>query len=274
MHPALRLQALESRAKRRFGQNFLIDQGVVGRIVRVAGVRTGDHVLEIGPGLGILTDALVRAGALVTAIELDRDLAAGIRESMPAVNLVEGDALKFDLAALMPALPDGQGWKVAANLPYNVATPILMRLLDHGFVSAALMFQREVANRLVATPADDAFGALSVQVQVRARAECAIELPPGAFHPAPKVHSTVVRFEPIAADFGVSAAGMAVTAAHFDRVVRAGFAQRRKYVANSLESAFERPAVDAALAVAGIAPTLRAERIDLAGWRRLAGALG
>lgn len=269
MHPAVRLQALEARAKRRFGQNFLVDQGVVGRIVRVAGVRPGDRVLEIGPGLGILTDALVRAGAVLTAIELDRDLAAGIRATMPGVNLVEGDALKADLDALMP----GTGWKIAANLPYNVATPILMRLLDHGFACAALMFQREVANRLVATPEDDAFGALSVQVQVRAKAERAIELPPEAFHPAPKVHSTVVRFESVVPDFGTTPSGAPVSATHFDRTVRAGFAQRRKYVANSLTSAFEREAVDQALAAAGIAGTLRAERIDIAGWRSLAGFL-
>ena len=267
MHPSLRLHELETRAKRRFGQNFLIDAGIVGRIVRVAGVRAGDKALEFGPGLGILTAALVNAGAVVTAIELDRDLAAGIRESMPTVNLVEGDALKIDFDAVAP----GTGWKVVANLPYNVATPILMRLLDPRFTTMALMFQREVANRLVATVEDDAFGALSVQVQVRARVEVAIELPPGAFHPAPKVHSTVVRIEPILADFGMRPDGTPVTAAHFDRVVRAGFAQRRKFVANSLTSAFERPAVDAALAAAGIASTLRAERIDVVGWRRLAG---
>ncbi len=272
MHPAERLRYLETRAKRRFGQNFLVDQGVVGRIVRVAGVGAGDRALEIGPGLGILTEALVRAGAVVTAIELDRDLAAGIREGMPAVTLIEGDALRVDLAEAMPA--GDRPWKIAANLPYNVATPILMRLLEHGFESGALMFQREVALRLVATPDDHAFGALSVQVQVRANVEIAIELGPHAFHPAPKVHSCVVRVVPVVPDFGSTPAGAPVTATHFDRVVRAGFAQRRKYVANSLTSAFERPAVNVALDAAGIPGTLRAERIDLSGWRRLAGLLG
>lgn len=266
LHPALRLQMLETRAKRRFGQNFLVDPGIVGRIVRVAGVRAGDRALEIGPGLGILTEALQEAGAEVTAIELDRDLAEGIREALPRVRLIEGDALRVDLGQVL----EGEGWRVAANLPYNVATPILMALLKLGtprITTMALMFQREVADRLVATPDDDAFGALSVQVQARARVERAMELPPGAFHPAPKVHSTVVRFELVPPDFG------GVTERHFDHVVRAGFSQRRKYVANSLSSAFPREQVDAALAGAGIAPTLRAERIDLAGWRRLAALL-
>ncbi len=269
MHPSIRLQMLETRAKRRFGQNFLIDAGIVGRIVRVAGVRAGDKVLEIGPGLGILTEALLNAGGIVTAVELDRDLAQGIREAYPAVHLVEGDALHVDLDAVAP----GEGWKVAANLPYNVATTILMRLLQPRFTSMALMFQREVANRLVATEDDDAFGALSVQVQVRAKAERAIELPPGAFHPAPKVSSTVVRFEPMVPDFGTRGSGEPVTASHFDRVVRAGFAQRRKFVANSLTSAFPKEEVERALAEAGIDPKLRAERIGVAGWRRLAGVL-
>ena len=266
LHPALRLQMLETRAKRRFGQNFLVDPGVVSRIVRVAGVRPGERALEIGPGLGILTEALLNAGAEVTAIELDRDLAEGIREALPRVRLVEGDAMRVDMGALL----EGEGWRVAANLPYNVATPILMELLKLGaprISTMALMFQREVADRLVATPADDAFGALSVQVQARANVERALELPPQSFHPAPKVHSTVVRFELIQPDYG------GVSEKHFDRVVRAGFAQRRKFVANSLTSAFLREDVDRALAGAGIVPTLRAERIDLPGWRRIAAGL-
>lgn len=263
MHPAERLRFLETRAKRRFGQNFLIDGGVVARIVRVAGVRPGDRVLEIGPGLGILTDALLGAGAAVTAVELDRDLAQGIRDALPQVNLIEGDALKVDLDVVTP----GEGWRVCANLPYNVATPILMRLIARPYLGMALMFQREVAQRLYAKPGDDAFGALSVQVQVRANVEPAIELQPGSFHPAPKVHSTVVKVVPVIPDFG------GVSAAHFDVVVRAGFAQRRKFVANSLMSRFERDRVEAALSTAGIAPTLRAERIPLEGWRALAHAL-
>ncbi len=266
VHPTVRLRALEQRAKKRFGQNFLADPGACDRIVRAAGVQPGDRVLEIGPGLGALTDALLDAGAQVTCVELDRDMAGALRESHPAVTLVEADAVKVDLAAICP----GTGWKVAANLPYNVATPILMRLLQEGelhgrFDRMALMFQREVAARICAEVDDDAWGALSVQVQVRAHVERALELPPGAFHPPPKVHSTVVRFtRNPTPDYG------GVPARSFDRTVRAGFSLRRKKLVNALATAMTKEQANTACAAAEIDPGVRAEVLDLAQWRRLA----
>ena len=266
VHPSVRLKLIEQRAKRRFGQNFLTEPDYCVRIARAAGVEAGDRVLEIGPGLGILTDALLDAGAQLTCVELDRDLAGALRESHPEVTLVEGDAMKVDLAATCP----GEGWKVAANLPYNVATPLLMRFLYEGprFSRMALMFQREVADRICAEVDDDAWGALSVQVQVRAQVERAIVLPPGAFHPPPKVHSAVVAFRRIAEpDYG------GVPARTFDRVVRLGFSLRRKKLVNALATGMPKAVAIEACERVGIDTGVRAEVLTLGQWRSLAGAL-
>lgn len=259
LHPAARLRELEGRARRRFGQNFLVNDGLAEAIVARAGVRPGERVLEIGPGLGVLTAALARAGAHVTAIELDRDLAAALPEIVPEVTLVQGDALRVPLPRVD---------RVVANLPYNVATPLCMRLLALR-VPMALMFQREVAERLEADPGSRTYGALSVQVQVRARVERLLSLPPGAFHPPPKVHSAVVGFQPVAEpDYG------GATAEEFDRVVRMGFSSRRKTLTNSLGNHVGREAALTWLSAAGLDPGARAETIDLAGWRRLVRSRG
>lgn len=271
-HPSARLRELEMRARRRFGQNFLVDADAVDRIVRAATIRPGDRVLEIGPGLGVLSRALLAAGAELTAIELDRDLAAGLREELPQLTLVQGDALRVPLAEAAP----GEGWRVVANLPYNVATPLLMRLLGEParFPTMVLMFQREVGDRIEAGVDDDAFGALSVQVQARARVTRVLELPPGAFHPAPKVWSVVLRFDVHPTpDFGRLPDATPLPAVAFDRAVRAGFGLRRKTLSNALGVIYGRPAALAALEAAGIDPRRRGETIDLAGWRTLAAAL-
>ncbi len=239
-------------AKKRFGQNFLAEPEIAARIVRAAGVRAGERVLEIGPGHGMLTEQLVAAGAVVTAIELDRELILGLRH-LP-ITLIEGDALTVELPAVD---------RVVANLPYNIATPVLVRLLERR-VPMALMFQREVAERLVAVPHTRDYGSLSVHVQLRARPEIVLTLPPSAFRPQPKVHSTVVRFTPVPLDFA------GVDPAAFAKVVRLGFSQRRKTIANSLGSGIGKEVAIAVLAAAGIDPIARAETIDLAGWRRLA----
>lgn len=257
MHPAQRLRALEQRARKRFGQNFLVSDELAANIVAAAGVRRGERVLEIGPGLGVLTRALLAAGADLTAIELDRDLAVILREDLPALHLLEGDALRVDL-------PDVD--RVVANLPYNVGTPLLLRLLPLGR-PMALMFQKEVGDRLVATPGTKAWGSLSVQVRLWSKPEILVDLGPGAFYPPPKVRSVVVGFRPIVPDFG------GVPPEHLEKVVRAGFAARRKTLENAIGQVWSKDVAAAALAEAGIAPSLRAEVIDLPAWRRLAAAL-
>jgi len=265
-HPKEILARLEQRARRRFGQHFLWRTDLVQRIVMGARVAPGDRVVEVGPGLGILTRALVAAGADLTAVELDRDLAQLIRETIPAVNLVEADAVRVHWAELCP----GSGWKVVANLPYNVGTGLVMDWLriPGTFQSLTVMLQREVVDRLVANPGSKAYGAISVLAQARARCVLVTVVPPSAFHPPPKVDSAVLRLEL----FPEPTMG-ASSPVHFERVVRAAFSQRRKTVANSLGALFGKSVALEALAHTGIEPTVRAERLDLAAFTALAAAL-
>lgn len=264
--PAQLLRTLETRARKRFGQHFLASDGIVRRIIEVADVGEGSRVLEIGPGLGVLTEALIGAGAEVTAVELDRDLIAFLQERLPAVRLVEGDGAKIDLDALL----DGAGWQVVANLPYNVGTRIITGLLARPdkFDRLTVMVQKEVAQRMVAPAGARNRGSLSVYVEARAAAAIRIKVPPGAFHPPPRVHSAVVDLELRS----VPTLG-GQQPAHFDRVVRAAFSSPRKTVRNTLRSAFDGAAVDAALAAAGVDPTARPATLTVSAFGELAGHL-
>ncbi len=253
MHPAERLRELETRARRRFGQNFLVASGIAEMIVTRAGVRPGERVLEIGPGLGVLTEALQEAGASVVAIELDRDLAAALPEVAPGVELILGDAMRVALPAVD---------RVVANLPYNVASPLCLRLLELR-VPMALMFQREVADRIEAEPGSRTYGSLSVQIQARAQVSRLVSLSPGCFHPAPKVHSAVVGFEPRAIAFDPLL---------FDRVVRLGFSARRKTLHNTFTAALGRDGARDFLLSCDVDPGARAETVPVPAWHRLAAA--
>jgi len=260
------LKELEQRARRRFGQHFLTRSSLAKRMVQASRVEAGQRVLEIGPGLGMLSGALMEAGVELTLCELDRDLAAFLREELPDVAIHQGDALKMDLEELCP----GQGWKVVANLPYNVGTHLVMRLLRAvpKFSALTVMLQRELIQRFIAEPGSKTYGALSVQLQVRCRPVFLFTVPPTAFHPPPKVHSAVVRMEVFGQpDFGVGGA------AAFDKVVQAGFSQRRKMLSNSLGATFGKQRALDALDGAGLPPTLRAEALSVAQFRALSDAL-
>ncbi|MCB9675432.1 MAG: ribosomal RNA small subunit methyltransferase A [Alphaproteobacteria bacterium] len=264
--PRALLRQLETRARKRFGQHFLTRAETVDRIVRGARVVPGERVVEIGPGLGILTRALLRAGAEVTAIELDRDLAAYIREALPEVRLIEGDAARVDwLSTVEP------GTRVVANLPYNVGTKVLMQLLrtPERFASITVMLQKEVVDRLMASPGSKQYGALTVEAAVRGQPVYVMTVEPGSFHPPPKVRSAVIRFDV----FEDGAHTGSVDPRFFDRVVKAAFSQRRKTLPNSMGGLFDKAAVAAALAELGIDATRRAESLSVDDFRALAASL-
>ena len=241
-HPSHLLKELETKARKRFGQHFLAEPVHVERMVTLAGVREGDRVLEVGPGLGILTDALLARRAALTAIELDRDLVGWLRNRYAALDLIEGDAATV-------ALPPLSGTKVVANLPYNAGTRILMRLLTEGPPEVlVVMLQKEVAERIVAAPGDRERGSLSLAVQARARARIAWDVPAGAFYPPPKVTSSVLHLvphAPIERDWRA-----------FDRMAQAAFTAPRKQLRNSLGQGLAMPA-DRLLERAGISPQRR-----------------
>jgi len=248
-------------AKPKLGQNFLNDTEAVERIAASLGDLAGRTVVEIGPGGGVITDALaVRAGH-VLAVELDHDLAVWLRArlSPERVTVVERDVLHFDFAAAAAAT--GQKLRVVGNLPYYITSQILLKLAaSHAALEVAvLMVQREVANRITAGPGSRDYGLLSVTVQMFGHAERLFTLPPEAFTPPPDVHSTVFRwrFAPRFAELGVEEAG-------FLPFVRKAFAQKRKTLANNLRAAGIAPGVAAeAMEQAGIDKQARAESLPV-----------
>ena len=262
------LSALKS-----LGQNFLLDLNLTGRIARAGGPLADELVIEVGPGPGGLTRALLAEGAgKVVAIERDRRCLAALSEIAAhypeRLEVIEGDALEVDMAAIVAA--NGRTTaRLCANLPYNVATPLLVGWLQAEpwpawWSSATLMFQREVALRIVAAAGDDHYGRLGVLAGWRAEARILFDLSPQAFTPPPKVTSSVVRLTP-------RPSPLAVDAGLLERVVAQAFGQRRKMLRQSLKGLGVDPAL--LLEAAGIEPTRRAEEIDVAGFVRLANAL-
>ena len=252
---------------RALGQNFVADPNTVRRIARLAGVGPGDRVVEIGPGLGSLTLALAETGASVVAVEADRHLIPVLAEVLATttVKVVHADAMKLDWPAL---LGDRPGWVLVANLPYNVATPLIADVLDRvGAIERMLvMVQREVGERLCAGPGDPAYGAVSVKVAYWATASLAGRVPASVFVPRPRVESVLVdiRRRPAPA---VDPAE--VDATRLLGLVRAGFATRRKMLRRSLAGLVDQAAFEAA----GVDPQGRAEDLDVQAWGRLARAV-
>lgn len=258
-------------AKPKLGQNFLRDSNAVERIVAALGDLSGQTVVEIGPGHGAITGELAAKAAHVIAVEYDRELALGLRAQFPPerVTVVEQDVLEFDFAAA--AARAGAKLRVAGNLPYYITSPILRKLAaNHSALSTAvLMVQREVGDRVTASPGTRDFGLLSVLVQAHGPVQPLFTLPPGAFSPPPQVHSMVFRwrFAPRFNELGVEETS-------FLRFVGQAFAQKRKTLANNLRAAGVAAAlVHDALAQAGIDSLARAESLSIeslaALWRAL-----
>lgn len=254
------------RAKRALGQNFVVDPNTVRRIARLADVKAGDRVLEIGAGLGSLTLALAELGALVTAVEIDESLLPLLRENIESsghagnVTVVQGDAMRLDWAALLAGHGD---WTLVANLPYNVATPLVADVLDDvpQVTRMLVMVQKEVGERFAARPRDAAFGAVSVKVSFHGSARVVGIVPPTVFLPRPNVDSALVEIvrHPAPLDAGVDRALLF-------SLVRTGFAKRRKMLRGALAGTVTQEQLESA----GIAPTSRAEELSVQDWLRLA----
>jgi 16S rRNA (adenine1518-N6/adenine1519-N6)-dimethyltransferase len=264
------LAAHQLRPAKALGQHYLADPNTARKVVRLAGVEPGETVLEVGPGLGSLTLALREAGALVVAVEADPRLLPALAEVLDGdrgVRVELGDALQVDLAALAP----GAG-RLVANLPYNIAAPLVLRVLVRlpGIGAVTVMVQREVGERLAAAPATAAYGAASAKVAALAEARVLAPVSRRVFIPEPHVDSVLVglarRPHPALADVGYAA---------FARVVDAAFAQRRKTLRNALRTlGLEAAEVEAAGRAAGVDLSQRAERLGVPEFAALASALG
>jgi 16S rRNA (adenine1518-N6/adenine1519-N6)-dimethyltransferase len=240
------LPSRSHRPRKRYGQHFLHEKGVLEKIMRAVAPQKGDHFVEIGPGEGVLTAPLVAAAGRVEAIEVDRDLAARLEQEFPSLTVHRADALEFDYARLPP------GARIVGNLPYNISTPLLFHVARHAerIRDLHFMLQLEVVERMVAAPSTAAYGRLSVSLQARFRMKKLFNVSRGAFRPPPKVESAMVRLEPLSTPLRVD-----------EDLVRRAFSARRKTLRNAL------PEVD--FVAAGIDPGLRAENLSPADYARL-----
>jgi len=251
------------RARKRFGQNFLHDQGIIQRIVDSIAPRPEEHLVEIGPGQGAITRELLSAAGSMDAVELDRDLVGPLAEMctpLGDLRIHNADILKFDLCGLVP---DGEQLRVVGNLPYNISTPILFHLLDrsHCIQDMHFMLQKEVVRRMSASPGNKQYGRLSVMLQARCQVNHLFDIGPGAFKPAPKVDSAFVRLEPL-----VTPRVQIEDQNYFAKMVAQAFSQRRKTLRNSLRKMVDSETIQKV----GIDPGLRAEQLDVETFSHLA----
>jgi 16S rRNA (adenine1518-N6/adenine1519-N6)-dimethyltransferase len=248
--------------RKRFGQHFLVDQGIIGSIVDAIHPLPYERVLEIGPGLGAITRPLLERIPKLMAVELDRDVVRRLQQQYSAdqLQLFEADALQFDFAALGPEL------RIVGNLPYNISTPLLFRFADcaAGMRDGHFMLQKEVVDRMVAVPRSSDYSRLSVLLQWHFYMEWLIDVPPDAFDPPPKVQSAVVRLIPRERD-----ARLEVNEQDFRTVLNAAFSQRRKMLRSTLKPLFS----EAELEALHVQPTARAEELSLEDFVRLGRAL-
>ncbi|GAB1233167.1 16S rRNA (adenine(1518)-N(6)/adenine(1519)-N(6)) -dimethyltransferase RsmA [Ferrigenium sp. UT4] len=253
---------MNHEAKKRFGQNFLVDQAIIADIVRAIRPEANDNMVEIGPGLGALTRPLLQHLHLLHVVEIDRDIIARLKTDYPQEKIVihEGDALQFDFAAL------DQPLRIVGNLPYNISSPLLFHFAQYAarITDMHFMLQNEVVERMVAEPSTPAYGRLSVMLQYRFYMEKLLDVPPQSFRPAPKVDSAIVRMIPLPkAEIEVSNEML------FARIVAEAFGQRRKTLRNTLKARL----VDADFDRLGIDAQLRAENLGVAEFTRIANFL-
>lgn len=251
-------------ARKRFGQNFLTDQGVLHDIIRVIAPQADDTMVEIGPGLAAMTQLLLQTLKHMHVVEIDRDLVARLKKTFSAERLTihQGDALAFDFAAI--PVPAGQKLRIVGNLPYNISTPILFHLAQFAPLvrDQHFMLQKEVVERMAAEPGSKVYGRLSVMLQWRYDMEMMMIVPPSAFDPPPQVDSAIVRMVPLAQP-------LACDGAKLEQVVTTAFAQRRKVLRNCLGGLFgENELIDA-----GVDPQARAETVPLEAFVELANRL-
>ena len=248
------------RARKRFGQNFLQDQGVISAIAQAIGPQPEQHIVEIGPGLGALTAEIMGKTKKLSLIELDRDLIPHLEQRFAKHqnwSILSADALEVDFSELA----DGDKVRVIGNLPYNISTPLIFHLLDHAEVIEDMhfMLQKEVVSRLTAQPGSGAWGRLSIMVQYFCDTQWLIDVPPEAFDPAPKVDSAVVRLTPRPPKMAVD------SLKDFEMVIKTAFSQRRKTLRNTLKSLFN---TDQLIAL-NIDPSARAESLQIKDYIRL-----
>ena len=256
---------MNHRARKRFGQNFLHDPGVIQRIIQVIGPQPGEKLVEIGPGQGAITLPLLKACHQLHVVELDRDLIAPLAQQAAGVGellIHQNDALRFDFSSLA----DGQRLRIVGNLPYNISTPLLFHLLSQSgsIQDMHFMLQKEVVDRMAASPGGSDYGRLSVMIQYHCQVQPLFRIGPGAFNPAPKVDSAFVRLTPWTT--------LPVTVddyEQFKNLVRQAFSQRRKTLRNTLKTLLDENAIRAA----GVDPGIRPENVTLEQYAALAGKL-
>ena len=259
------MTAFTEPPKKRLGQHFLHERGIIDRIVLAVDPQPGDRLVEIGPGQGAITFPLLDRHHELTVIEFDRDLIAPLTEaakSRGTLHVIHSDVLQVDFTALAA----GDTIRLVGNLPYNLSSPILFHALDHAAVVRDMhfMLQKEVVDRMAAGPGSKVYGRLGVMLQAYCLVTPLFDVPPGAFRPPPKVDSAVVRLVPRPeAEIAVRDRAM------FARVVRDAFSQRRKTLRNALSNICEADAI----AAAGVDPTLRAEQVPVEAFIALANAL-
>lgn len=268
------LQKYNFNFQKKFGQNFLIDTYVLEKIVQAAEISKEDTVLEIGPGIGTMTQYLCEAANNVLAIEIDHNLIPILSDTLSAydnVEIIQGDVLKLDLKEILSPY---QNIKVVANLPYYITTPIIMELLESGLPlqSITVMVQKEVADRMQAAPGTKNYGALSLAVQYYCEPYLAANVPPNCFMPRPAVGSAVIRLTR-----HTSPVVTVKDASHMFRLIRASFNQRRKTLANGIknfaELNYSREEVEAALTACGLDVNIRGEKLGLEEFARLSDTL-